>query len=211
MERLPPKQMAKKLVRILKKEKPDYHYLKKVFEHIRTDFGLKGKASPVKNLPKLLTEQELTRFYNTLWNVANRNHVVMIKLLLYSGVRNAELANMTLEDVDLNALQKALSRLDIGIVPDVVAVAVLDHGAAPASESQRLFRFRQLEHLLKKSNTLESFIFTPIEIPSYFTRMQAVVRSLDRETPLVLMDTGVAAVLGASLDKAVAAHRHAMN
>jgi uncharacterized protein (DUF1786 family) len=87
-----------------------------------------------------------------------------------------------------------------------VAVAVLDHGAAPAGESQRLFRFRQLEHLLEQNNSLESFIFTPADIPDCFTRMQAVVRSLDRKAPMVLMDTGAAAVLGASLDKAVAAH-----
>jgi uncharacterized protein (DUF1786 family) len=113
-----------------------------------------------------------------------------------------------LEDISLNVIEKALSSWDIRFVPDVVSVAILDHGAAPAGESQRLFRFRQLEHLLEQTSTLESFIFTPAELPDYFTRMQAVVRSLDRTVPLVLMDTGAAAVLGASLDRAVAVHPH---
>ena len=31
----PPKQMAKKLVRLLRVERPDYEYLKKVFQHTR--------------------------------------------------------------------------------------------------------------------------------------------------------------------------------
>ena len=33
--RLPPKAMAKKLVRILRAQHPDYRYLKKVFQHTR--------------------------------------------------------------------------------------------------------------------------------------------------------------------------------
>jgi uncharacterized protein (DUF1786 family) len=101
-----------------------------------------------------------------------------------------------------------MSCWDISLVPDVIAVAVLDHGAAPSGESQRTFRFRQLEQLLQKDNTLESFIFTPAGLPDHFTRMHAVARSIDGEIPLVLMDTGAAAVLGSSLDRVVAAHPH---
>ncbi len=111
-------------------------------------------------------------------------------------------------DIARDVLEKALSCWGINIIPDVIAVAVLDHGAAPRGESERLFRFRQLEQLLQRDNTLESFIFTPPELPNYFTRMHAVARSIDRDIPLVLMDTGAAAVLGASLDKAVASHSH---
>ena len=33
--RIPPKTMAKKLVRALRTQHPDYHYLKKVFQHTR--------------------------------------------------------------------------------------------------------------------------------------------------------------------------------
>ena len=88
------------------------------------------------------------------------------------------------------------------------AVAVLDHGTSPLGESQRLFRFRHLESLIKHSNTLEDLIFTSTDLPDYFTRMQAVARSLKDTAPLVLMDTGAAAVLGASLDRVVAAHPH---
>lgn len=104
MERTPPKIIATKLVKILKKERPDPNYLKKVFEHIRTDLGLKGRVSKPKKLPEILTEKELKNMYQTVWYSSNRTHVVMIKLLLYTGLRNSELANMTLQDVNLNEL-----------------------------------------------------------------------------------------------------------
>jgi uncharacterized protein (DUF1786 family) len=113
-----------------------------------------------------------------------------------------------MRDIDLDVLERSLSTWDIRLNPDAVGVAVLDHGAAPPGESQRIFRFQQLEGVLHNNNTLESFIFTSTEIPSTFTRMLAVVRSLNRDIPLVLMDTGAAAVLGASLDRVVAAHSH---
>jgi len=111
-------------------------------------------------------------------------------------------------DIDLDGLERALSFWDIRLNPDAIGIAVLDHGAAPKGESQRVFRFRQLEEMLRNNNTLESFIFTSVEIPGPFTRMLSVIRSLNRDIPLVLMDTGASAVLGASLDRVVAAHPH---
>jgi uncharacterized protein (DUF1786 family) len=109
-------------------------------------------------------------------------------------------------DIDLDVLERSLSFWDITLKPDAIGVAVLDHGAAPPEESQRIFRFRQLEKMLHDNSTLESFIFTSAEIPATLTRMLSVVKCLNRDIPLVLMDTGAAAVLGASLDRVVAAH-----
>jgi uncharacterized protein (DUF1786 family) len=116
-------------------------------------------------------------------------------------------------DITLEILEKALSYWDIRLALDVIAVAVLDHGAATPGESDRVFRFRQLEHQLRQNNTLESFIFTPEEVPDYLTRMHAVARSIGGKIPLVLMDTGAAATLGASLDRVVAenSYRLAVN
>jgi len=111
-------------------------------------------------------------------------------------------------DVDLDALERSLAVWDIKLKPDAIGVAVLDHGAAPIGESQRVFRFRQIEGLLREKGSLESFVFSSTEIPGYFTRMLAVEKSLPKGIPFVLMDTGAAAVLGASLDKTVADHSH---
>lgn len=99
-ERTPPKELAKKLSRILKKEQPDYHYLKKVFAHVREELELQGKRSTPRRLPDLLTAQELARFCSTVREADHRVHTVMIKLLMCTGLRNSELANLLLEDAD---------------------------------------------------------------------------------------------------------------
>jgi len=99
-----PMAMAKKLVRLLRPRHPDYLYLKKVFQHTRTLLRVKpGKGK--KRLPELLTDEELVAFYEAVWHTRQPTHMVMIKLLLFTGVRNAELASVRVKDVDLNNCQ----------------------------------------------------------------------------------------------------------
>ena len=105
MERIPPKKMAKQVVKLLRKQHPDPSYVKKVFQYVREELGLKRGRVRSKRLPELMTEDELNRFYKTVWYASNRTHMVMLKLILFTGIRNAELANLTLKDVDLDSMR----------------------------------------------------------------------------------------------------------
>jgi integrase/recombinase XerD len=102
--RLPPKAMAKQLVRVLRRQHPDYHYLKKVFQHTRTLLAINA-TPPAKRLPVLLTDVELVAFYNAIWQARQLTHAVMLKLLLFTGMRNAELVQLRSTDVDLQTCQ----------------------------------------------------------------------------------------------------------
>ena len=98
--RIAPKEMAKKLVKLLRSSRPDYLYLKQVFKHTRQMLEVNVEKSR-KRLPELLTDSELVAFYEAVWNARNTSHLVMIKLLIYTGIRNAELTNVQIKDVDL--------------------------------------------------------------------------------------------------------------
>jgi integrase/recombinase XerD len=105
MERIPPKKMADQIVKLLRKQHPDPSYVKKVFQYVREDLGLKGGTVRSKRLPELMTEDELNRFYKAVWHASNRTHMVMLKLILFTGIRNEELVNLTLKDVDLDSMR----------------------------------------------------------------------------------------------------------
>jgi hypothetical protein len=62
----PPKQMAQRLARVLRPERPEYAYLTKVFRHTRTLLAVKPAARG-KRLPHLLTDRELVAFYEAVW------------------------------------------------------------------------------------------------------------------------------------------------
>ena len=56
-------------------------------------------------VPIIATEEEIHKFYDTVWKSRNMKHVVMIKKLLYTGVRVSELVNIKISDVDLDNCQ----------------------------------------------------------------------------------------------------------
>jgi integrase/recombinase XerD len=99
-----PTQMAKKLARLLRPERPDYAYLKKVFQQTRALLAVRP-TKVERRFPELLTDAELVTLYDAVWQARNPQHMIMIKLLLFTGLRNAELAQVRLQDVDLDHCQ----------------------------------------------------------------------------------------------------------
>lgn len=89
---------------------------------------------------------------------------------------------------------------------DAVSVGVFDHGNAPVSVSDRQFRFAYLDERIRTLNRLSAFAYRGGDVPASMTRLKAVVDSAwGVDSPLVVMDTAPAAVLGATLDPLVAA------
>jgi uncharacterized protein (DUF1786 family) len=111
-----------------------------------------------------------------------------------------------LRDLDLAAIKGALQSFGADSHFDAAAVAVLDHGLAPKGVSNRLFRFQCLRRLMEENSTLGAFAHLAKELPDHLTRMKAVVKTVGPNVPMLLMDTGAAAALGALQDAAVARH-----
>jgi uncharacterized protein (DUF1786 family) len=100
-------------------------------------------------------------------------------------------------DLDLSSLKRAFELFDLSLPRDV-AVAVQDHGFSP-HRSNRLARFEHLAEAIEAGGTIEAFAYC--RPPENMTRMQAVKGILESwgASPL-LMDTGPAAIFGASQD-----------
>jgi integrase/recombinase XerD len=98
-----PKHAAKRITRILKEYDIDHNFLRKTFEYVRQDLGVRGKSECNKRLPELLTEAEMRKLYDAIWKEAEPTHMIMIKLLLYTGIRISELINLQIDDVNLEA------------------------------------------------------------------------------------------------------------
>lgn len=104
-KRTPVKEKAKQLSKLLKKESPDYNYLREIFRQIRKDLNVHVDTTAPKRLPYVPTEAEVAKYYNAVWRSRNMQHVVMIKTLLYTGVRVTELIHIKLSDIDFDRCQ----------------------------------------------------------------------------------------------------------
>ncbi|CAG0931943.1 hypothetical protein TFLX_02368 [Thermoflexales bacterium] len=111
---------------------------------------------------------------------------------------------IVLRDFDYAAIQLAFAAFGVELVPDGLALAVFDHGNAPAGYSDRQFRFDYLEQRLRAENRLSAFAHRRGDVPDHLTRLKAVEASAAHfEGEVLLMDTAPAAVLGALLDPMV--------
>jgi uncharacterized protein (DUF1786 family) len=105
-----------------------------------------------------------------------------------------------MRDLDLEAVRSALAAFEVDTNFGGLALACLDHGASPPGYSDRLFRFEHLRRVVEKENDLRAFACLPEEVPEYLTRAHSMLACVDIEAPLVFLDTGPAAALGALQD-----------
>ena len=61
--RTPVRDVAKQFAKKLKKEQPDYNYLKEIFRHIRAELDVKVNVGTPKKLPYVPTERKILQKY----------------------------------------------------------------------------------------------------------------------------------------------------
>lgn len=121
----------------------------------------------------------------------------------------SKVEQLELKDFDFELISKTFKDYGVSLNDlSAIAVAVFDHGSAPAGVSDRQFRFDYLDERIREKNSLAAFAFPSTKIPTIMTRLQSVVDSAgELPCPLVVMDTAPAAVLGADFDPQVATRR----
>ena len=103
-KRTPVRQKAKQLAKLLREENPDYDYLRELFRHLRVELSV-DVTHKDKKLPYVPTEEEICKYYRAVWKSRNMKHVLMIKTLLYTGVRVSELVRIKLSEIDFDSCQ----------------------------------------------------------------------------------------------------------
>jgi len=124
----------------------------------------------------------------------NLDRVAAMGILIVDRKPDIEpLVELTMADVDLDAIYRALSLFHVDR-PDMVAVCVQDHGFSPDT-SNRAFRFNHWTSAIQSGNGLEGLLYQ--NPPEHLTRMKAVKETAPSAW---VMDTGASAILGALQD-----------
>ena len=125
---------------------------------------------------------------------------------------NTAVVHIELQDFDAHAIIAALQAFDVDPSIDALAIAAFDHGAAPPGISDRRFRFDFIARTVHKNPIPSAFAYAAQDTPADLTRLKSIATSAARylemsgsnqQVPLLLMDTGSAAVLGALEDPLV--------
>ncbi|GAC1350479.1 MAG: DUF1786 domain-containing protein [Ktedonobacteraceae bacterium] len=134
-------------------------------------------------------------------------------------MRNPGLLHIELQDFNAAAIISALRAFDVDPSVDALAIAAFDHGAAPPGYSDRRFRFDFIAETVRRDPTPSAFAYAAEHTPADLTRLRAIASSANRYLelsgssafiPLLLMDTGSAAVLGALEDPLVRGQKESL-
>ena len=138
------------------------------------------------------------------------------------AVRRADhpdVLHIELQDFAASAIICALQAFDVPVRVDALAIAAFDHGAAPPGISDRRFRFDFIAETVHKDPTPSAFAYPAAQTPPDLTRLRSIASSAAKyielsdsssQVPLLLMDTGSAAVLGALEDPVVRRQRESI-
>jgi uncharacterized protein (DUF1786 family) len=156
-------------------------------------------------IPVYMTSSAAT----TLNDELDKVEALGIKIVSEEESKKLKVKSLELKDFDFELISKTFQDYGVPLNDlEAIAVAVFDHGNAPAGVSDRQFRFDYLDERIRAKNSLSSFAFLSTDIPKIMTRLQSVADAAgELPCPLVVMDTAPAAVLGAGFDPTVATRK----
>jgi uncharacterized protein (DUF1786 family) len=116
--------------------------------------------------------------------------------------RRGRFARLVTEDLDVERIRRVLEGLDVPFAFDAVCACAQDHGVPPAGTSHLDFRHERFRALLEPSPFPESLLYPADGVPREFNRLRSIAGTAGRlpAGEVYVMDSGMAAVLGASLD-----------
>lgn len=105
-------------------------------------------------------------------------------------------------DLQLDRLQSLVSGFGVPFDFDAVAVCAQDHGAAPPGTSHLDFRHRMFTQALDKNPVPQALLHRSDQVPEEMNRLSAIARDAEvlPADRVYVMDSGMAAILGASMD-----------
>jgi uncharacterized protein (DUF1786 family) len=105
-------------------------------------------------------------------------------------------------DLQVDRLRRLVEGFGVPFEFDAVAVCAQDHGAAPPGVSHLDFRHRMFAAALDRNPFPQALLYRSDEVPESMNRLSTIAedaRSLPADRVYV-MDSGMAAILGASMD-----------
>ena len=123
--------------------------------------------------------------------------------------RDSRFHHIRTADLQLERLRRLVQGFGIPFEFDAVVVCAQDHGVAPPGVSHLDFRHRMFTAALAENPVPETLLYRSDQVPAVMNRLSAIAsdaKALPTDRVYV-MDSGMAAILGASMDVLTAGRR----
>jgi len=110
--------------------------------------------------------------------------------------------HLSLQDIEVDRIKGIIDGFGVPFSFDVVAVCAQDHGTPPIGVSHLDFRHNIFAERLDKNPLPHTLLYRGDEVPATMNRLTSIAKSaaLLPTKEVYVMDSGMAAILGASMD-----------
>jgi len=111
-------------------------------------------------------------------------------------------SSLVLEDIDVARIRRIIEGFGVAFSFDAVAVCAQDHGVPPAGVSHLDFRHNMFRACLEENPYPHVLLYKSDEIPVEMNRLRSISKSAAAISTeeIYVMDSGMAAILGGSMD-----------
>ena len=116
--------------------------------------------------------------------------------------RHSSCSRLVIGDLEIDRLQHIVSGFGVPFEFDLVGICAQDHGMPPQGMSHLDYRHKVFTDFLDENPFPSSLLYARDEVPSTFNRLNSIAKSAAKfpAKEVYIMDSGMAAILGASLD-----------
>ena len=109
---------------------------------------------------------------------------------------------VTLGDLEIDRIERIVHAFGVPFSFDAVGICAQDHGIPPQGVSHLDFRHAMFKSRLDERPFPHLLLYRKDEIPAHFNRLNSIAKSAEKipTHEIYVMDSGMAAILGASLD-----------
>jgi len=110
--------------------------------------------------------------------------------------------NLVIGDLERDRLQQLVEALGVPFEFDVVGLCAQDHGMPPPGVSHLDYRHAIFQHRLDENPYPHALLYGKDDLPKTFNRLRSLFESAEMlpTREVFVMDSGMAAILGASMD-----------
>lgn len=107
-----------------------------------------------------------------------------------------------ISDIEMDRIERIIHGLGVPFFFDAVAVCAQDHGVPPEGVSHLDYRHQVFKTALDKTPFPDTLLYRAAEVPRTFNRLRSIARRAEAipAREVFVMDSSMAAILGASMD-----------
>lgn len=164
--------------------------------------ALKARAGTAQ---VLMSRSAAATIHHDLRKVVAMGIDVVADEAVEAAVVQGDHTRIQLGDIELTRIQRIVEGFGIPFEFEAVAICAQDHGVAPAGVSHLDFRHHLIKAQLDSQPHAHALLYRAEAIPSEFNRLRAIARAAAKlpTQNVYVMDSGMAAIVGASMDQSV--------